>query len=436
MTVVLELHEWEQRTPDKTSALRNLSFDETPRARMLAEKLATKGMIKVTELRTGLAVSTTSCVGRITLGDLQVTIRPKIDIEVLRTLFRYGYGLRNLLTDAHAQQALQTGTFQDLLIVQLAAEVAELEARGLQRNYEAQIEALASPRGRIDLQRLAQQGGVFSAALPCRHHPRLEDTPTNRILLAGLRLATRLTSDLQLRVRLRELTARLDGQITTITLTPGNLQEARRQFTRLTAAYEPAFDLIALLLSGAGLSLEESQQRQGLPGFLFDMNRFFEALLTRFLTANLPGHQIQSQVRLRDMMRYAPHANPRSRQSPTPRPDIVVQQNGRIAALLDTKYRDLWAKPLPRDMLYQLAIYALSREHNREATILYPSAEGGRRDQIIEIREPAYDNPHARVILRAVDMNKLANVVDVRGISGERSRQELAAGLVFGESIR
>lgn len=432
MTVLLELHEWEQCTPATTPALAGCSFDAAPAARALAEKLTKENLLQVAELRSGLHVAATSYVGRLALGEIQITVRPKIDVDVLRTLLRYTYGLRNLAQYAETQHALQEGTFQDLLISQLAAEVAELEARGLQRSYVAQTEQLASPRGRIDLQRLAQQGGLVDGTLPCRHHPRLEDTAANRILLAGLRLAARLTGDLLLRTRLRGLAARLAGVVSAMPLTLESLGAARRSLNRLTAAYEPAFDLIGLLLAGTGLSLENTAQRTALPGFLFDMNRFFEALLTRFLSANLSGCEVRSQVRLRTMMRYLPAANPRGHQPPTPRPDIVIHRDGQTIAILDAKYRDLWAKPLPRDMLYQLAIYALSREHVREATILYPAAGSAQRDQVIEIREPAFGSQRARVIIRAVDLPALAQAIEVKGVFGERRRQAIARELVFG----
>jgi 5-methylcytosine-specific restriction enzyme subunit McrC len=93
------------------------------------------------------------------------------------------------------------------------------------------------------------------------------------------------------------------------------------------------------------------------------MNRFFQALLARYLADNLAEHVVRSEHRLEGMFAYLPGWNPRPSRTPTHRPDFVVAQGPKTVAILDAKYRDLWENPLPRDMLYQLAIYSLaSRE--------------------------------------------------------------------------
>jgi 5-methylcytosine-specific restriction enzyme subunit McrC len=72
------------------------------------------------------------------------------------------------------------------------------------------------------------------------------------------------------------------------------------------------------------------------------------------------------------MIAYVPGRKPRRHPAPTPRPDFVVMRGPKAVAVLDAKYRDLWEHPLPRDILYQLAIYAMIHEGATSA-ILYPN---------------------------------------------------------------
>ncbi len=193
-TVPLELPEWAFCSPTTHESLAGLAlWDES--ARGLAVELGRLEMLEVLELAKGLSVRSSSWVGRVSLGDLCITVQPKLQGLPLLNLLRYAYGLRQLRLYSDLEYASASSAFQDLLIHQLAVEAEELLARGLTRRYVQREENLASPRGRIDFGRLAAQAGLAQASLPCSHHPRLEDTLVNRILLGGLGLGARLTGD-------------------------------------------------------------------------------------------------------------------------------------------------------------------------------------------------------------------------------------------------
>jgi len=188
-------------------------------------------------------------------------------------------------------------------------------------------------------------------------------------------------------------------------------------------------------MESAGTSLQQDGQRTRLPGFLFDMNKFFQALLSRFLRENLRGYSLQDEYRLKGMMNYIKEYNPLNRRAPTPRPDFAVLRKGATVALLDAKYRDLSEQTLPRDMLYQLAIYALNDEGKKSASILYPSISSNARESRIEIRDPLKNTRRAQVNLRPVKLHFLANLLMATGrLGSEQDRQSYAEWLAFGDS--
>ena len=104
-----------------------------------------------------------------------------------------------------------------------------------------------------------------------------------------------------------------------------------------------------------------------------------------------------------------------------------------MIALLDAKYRDLWEKPLPREMLYQLSVYALSRPGNdRTAAILYPTVDSTASEQVLSINEPLYGVGKARIVLRPVKLMKLNELIR-KGKAGVSERIAMANQLVYGE---
>lgn len=463
--VSLLMTEWQTASPDPADPvgrkLVRVTLADDPFARDLADQLTRRGMLEVLELASGLRLRTTSYVGQVRLGPLRLTIRPKLPGLALLTLVRYAYGLRDLHLVGIADVQPGEMAFPDLLIHQLVAEVSELISRGLHRKYIRQRAELPSPRGRIDFASLARRGHPASPALPCWHDPRVTDCLINQVLLAGLRVAEGLAQDAILRDRVRRVAAIMADEVTPVPLNRETLRRVRLQTDRLTRSYRPALTLVEMLVRGHGLSTEPEPPHHclpdfpQLPGYLFDMNHFFQAVVTRFLSENLAGYAVYPEYRVKGIFSYVRGYEAPWRGIPEPRPDIVIAPLGTTfaawgaasavgssessdaslptgaLAVLDAKYRDLWENPLPTDMLYQVATYALSQPEGR-AAIVYPTLSSAAREVRIEVREPLSGSRKAEVALRPLRIDYLAELIQ-QGTSDAawRRREDYARYIAF-----
>src|SRR5262245_20306555 len=134
--------EWERRGPDNCTDLAGRFLDTSPATRRLVNHLVESRLLCLTELRRGLEVTAFSHVGRVRVGDLHVTVLPKIRGTSLLGLVRYAYGLRRLNLLQDSTHLVDDFGFEDLLICQLNAESQELLSRGLLRSYIATAERL------------------------------------------------------------------------------------------------------------------------------------------------------------------------------------------------------------------------------------------------------------------------------------------------------
>jgi len=424
----LTMQEWTTLSPANTPQLRKLRLSD-PEA-VQAARLTKRRRLLISELRSGVKISARAHVGVVHLGPLRITVQPKLRGLPLMHLLRYAFGLNNIELHNNATLPVSSSSFQDILILQLAAEAELILRRGARRDYQVRRERLQSPRGRIDFAGVVRNLAAPANGLACEHYPRNADCAPNRLLLAGLHFATRLTYDLDLRARLRRLAALLEDDVKQVALSHKLFGTYDRYASRLSAGYAPAVTLLKLLYAGAGVALQREDQRSPARGFLFNMNSFFQALLSRFLHENLTGCEVRDEVRLKHIYSYA-GGSVRKRRRPAPRPDFVVTR-GTDEIILDAKYRDLWNRSLPREMLYQLSVYALTNKSSQCAAILYPSLNASATEERIQIRDPLYAHKRAEVILRPVNLVELS--VLIANTSGQvQCNHTFARQMAFGQ---
>jgi len=428
---VVVLSEWSELGSGEGSPLRGLTLRDHPGAVALAESLGDKVVIQ--ERYDGLTVSTTSWVGHVDIGPLRIVVQPKLPLLPLSDLLRYAYELRDLDVYGDSVGSLQLDGLQDLLVLMLTIEVSELLNRGLVQQYVRRAEPLTSPRGRILLDEFVRRGGLRDATLPCEYHARSANWLLNQTLRAGLELASSLAENIELRRRAKRLVQRFLEVGTHVHIDAGRLDQAEQRLTRMTRAYASALVLIRVLFENQGSSLHRETTSTPTPGFLFDMNAFFQRLVSRFLREHLPGHRIDDERRIRNVFAYASTGNPRNLKAPKPRPDYALFQGSNLLGFLDAKYRDVWAVGYPMDWLYQLSLYVLASP-SRSAVLLYATMSKDACEEKILVQSPTFgtSEPLGSVIIRPVPLQEMASLVTLRNQSHETAlhRTELARRLV------
>jgi len=237
-----------------------------------------------------------------------------------------------------------------------------------------------------------------------------------------------MAEDRDLQRHTHQLSARFGDVERLARLDVGDIDRADRELNRLTAANRPALTIIRLLQDTLGLAFDSAQHSSRMPGFLFDMNIFFQRLLSRFLHDNLTYTRIADEVPIRNLFTYAAGGNPKRRSAPAPRPDYALFRGDTLYAFLDAKYRDIWERGLPAEWLYQLSLYALASP-SQVSVLLYASMSTDARDERVEVRQPILwsDKGPASVILRPVLLPYLAKILapdQLAGLAGKR--RELA----------
>jgi 5-methylcytosine-specific restriction enzyme subunit McrC len=315
----------------------------------------------------------------------------------------------------------------------LAAEVEELLDRGLARHYIALESRLESPRGKILVQELLSRGGISDAKLPCRYFERQANWHLNQVLRAGVVAAAEMTDDRELRQRLYRSVDMFRDVASKAPLETRDIDRAERGLTRLTSASSSALAIIRILHDMRGVAFGPINEHSRTPGFLFDMNVFFQRLLSRFLHENLTARRIEDEISIRGAFAYAVDANPKRRAAPKPRPDFGLFQERNLIGFLDAKYRDSWERGLPSEWLYQGSIYALASP-TRVSVLLYATMSEEARDEKIDIQQPiAWSNSiPGSVILRPILMPQLADLLDPNYAKGRIvQRQQWAEDLVI-----
>ncbi|WP_326567814.1 restriction endonuclease [Amycolatopsis rhabdoformis] len=315
----------------------------SPIQRAVAEGLRSTKAVRVgadLEQRTVLASS--SLVGVLQCGDVELRVKPKIGIH--RLLWLLGYA-----QDPSGWKDDDVGLAEvDELVVAIAvsfhAATRQALSHGALQGYRTVEEALPILRGRIrEGDQLRIRLG-FAVPLEVRYDDYTVDIAENRILLTAAHRLLRVPGLPALtRAGLRRITTTL-ADVTPL-LSGDAVPETLP--TRLTQHYRPALQLARIVR--AGQSVDQPAGATRATGFLFDLNRVFEDWFAAALRHELEPYG----GRLRSQLTRHLDLDGRVRI----RPDLVWERHGRPVAVLDTKYKQVRTGERAHADLYQMLAY-------------------------------------------------------------------------------
>lgn len=309
-------------------------------------RLATSGVVAAvpSPLRPGWwLIGSTGKVGAARVGDIEVRIKPKV--EIARLLFLLGYSAHGAAWRPETVDLEEAVDLVAAIAQALWRQVSRAIHQGLLPGYVVLEESAPVLRGRLlESAQLARHHGL-ALPLEIRHDEFTTDIPENQILRTA---CERMLLVPQVDPESSRMLRRLLRDFADVTPLRQGDQIPAWQPSRLNSRYQPALRLAELVLRAT--SVEHARGGVAVNGFLLDMPKLFEDFVTvalrEAIEASYGGRVIaQSQHHLDVAGRVLL------------KPDIVWQIGGVAVAVIDAKYKAEKPSGYPNADLYQLLAY-------------------------------------------------------------------------------
>ena len=283
-------------------------------------------------------------VGAARVGDIEIHIKPKV--EIARLLFLVGYAQHAAAWRPETVPVAEAADLVPAVAQALWRQTERATHQGLLPGYLLVEESSQVLRGRLrESEQLHRHHGL-PLPLEIQHDEFTIDIPENRILRTA---CERMLAVPRVDAESQRMLRRLLRDFTDVTPLHRGEQIPRWQASRLNARYHPALRLAELVLRAT--SVEHESGTVAVNGFLLDMPGLFEDFITVALREALVsayGGRVDDQ----DRNHFDEAGQVRLR------PDIVWKVRGSAVAVIDAKYKAEKPAGYPNADLYQLLAYS------------------------------------------------------------------------------
>ncbi len=354
-------------------------------------------------------------VGVIAAPGCSLEILPKVDPDTLDDdaptvraqlirLLDISLGL-NIGAGASTAMARGAETLLDIFIRVFAQRLLSETRRGLPRLYVSQEDHLSALQGRLNVVRQFTANAVRPDRLACDFDVLSHDIALMRVMagtVVALRKHARAPDSQRLLDELRFVLA----DVTVLPISALPWQDVR--IDRTNQRWADLFALSKLLLMRDWQTTHhDNRSRDGIT-LLFPMNDLFESAVATLLRRELAGRGVE--VVEQGGLRYCLGDWDQERECKgnafQTRPDIILRRDGKVLAIIDTKWKALASEPLSRkggvsqSDVYQLMAYARVYQCGR-LVLLYPCSHGQSGG---EIRRFGIDGGSEMLSLHRVDL--------------------------------
>lgn len=314
-------------------------------------------------------------VGVIATPSVRLEILPKIEriehIETRGTLIRMiGAALSIPIYDGEITPLnTQDRDLLELLILVFAQRLAGEVRKGLTRNYNRHQDDLSRLRGKLNVTRQITKFAAMPQTLACEFDEFSPDNPLNRLLACATSLLMRGTTS----SGTQRLLAEIDAHFSDVS--PVTVQQALSEqiiLDRKNKRWSVSERLARLLLKALYQTVHGGKQ-YGV-ALLFDMNKLFEAYVTKIAQKSLRplGYYVLSQRPQRALV-----SNKLGQKAFITKPDIFIEGHGQVF-IIDSKWKSLdFSKSnygVSQSDAYQM--YGYARVYEATKTILlYPQMD-------------------------------------------------------------
>jgi len=254
----------------------------------------------------------------------------------------------------------------DIIILVFARRLIVEIRKGLNRNYRRQTDDLPRLRGKLDITRQFTKFAAMPQILACEFDEFTPDIAMNQLLLCAVNCLMRYTNSNQAMKLLSEAHASL-AFVSSVDVTHALRQHV--SIDRKNERWLPSLKLARLLLEA--LYQTAHNGRQDGVALLFDMNKLFEAYVTRIAQKVLRplGFDVFSQKPQRVLVKGTDGTG-----AFWTKPDIYIAKNG-LTFIVDTKWKtlDFSNKTFGVSQADAYQMHAYSRVYGAKACVLlYP----------------------------------------------------------------